>query len=62
LKDFVPPARTTFGEAWFRFPRPEVTSGSSKIRFLTALEVPYRVSVKVEFDTHRLDFLGKLEY
>ncbi len=62
LKDFVPPSKTTFGEAWFRFPRPEVTSSSRKLRFVTVLEVPYRVSVKVEFDTHRLVFLGKLEY
>jgi hypothetical protein len=62
LKGFVPPEKTTFGEAWFRFPRPEINSSSSKIRFVTSLEVPYRVSIKVEFDTSELKFLGQLEY
>lgn len=62
LKDYVPPEKTTFGEAWFRFPRPEIDSSPSKIRFVTTLKMPYRVSVKVEFDTSKLAFLGQLEY
>jgi hypothetical protein len=62
LKDFVQPAQTTFGEAWFRFPRPDIDSDTSKILFVTKLEMPYRVSIKVEFDTSKLQFLGQLEY
>lgn len=62
LKDFVPPEKTTFGEAWFRFPRPETEPVPDKIRFVTKLEIPYRVSVNVEFDTAALHFLGQVEY
>jgi len=62
LKEFVPPEKTTFGEAWFRFPRPELDLGSGKIRFVTSLEVPYRISVDSKFDPSELEFMGRLEY
>jgi hypothetical protein len=62
MKEFVPPEKTTFGEAWFRFPRPEITSAFQKIKFVTSLEVPHQVSVEVEFDVPKLKFGGRLEY
>jgi hypothetical protein len=62
LKEFVPPEKTTFGEAWFRFPRPKVNSDVDKIQFVTRLEIPYRVSIKAEFQISKLLFLGELEF
>jgi len=62
LKAFVPPSKTTFGEAWFRFPRPDLGSNPGKLRFVTSLKMPYRIGVDVEFDASKLMFLGKLEY
>ena len=61
LKDYVSPEQSTFGEAWFRFPRPD-TSDLRKIRFVTSLEVRRKVSIKVEFDVSELQFDNKLEY
>jgi len=62
LKAFVPPEKTTFGEAWFRFPRPEIDPVAQKIRFVTSLEVPRQIAIKADFDVSKLEFGRRLAY
>ena len=62
LKDYVPPEKSTFGEAWFRFPRPKSNPDFREIRFVTRLEVRRNVSIKVDFDVSELEFDNRLEY
>ena len=62
LKGFVPPSETTFGEAWFRFTRPDLSPDSEKVRFVTRLEKPHSIDVKVACDPSKLGFEGKLAY
>jgi len=62
LKDYVPPKESSFGEAWFRFPRPKASSDFQEIRFVTTLEVRRKVSIKVAFDVSELEFGNQLEY
>ena len=61
LKAFIPPKDSSFGEAWFRFPRPDLREGE-RIRFVTELHTPRKMKVEVEFETSDLLFQGKLEY
>ena len=61
MKAFVPPKDSSFGEAWFRFPRPEIKPGQ-RLRFATLLHTPRRMKVEVEFETDQMVFKGKLEY
>ena len=62
LKGFVPPSETTFGEAWFRFARPELGPDSGKVKFVTRLEKPHSIDVKVAFDPSKLGFDGEVAY
>ncbi len=61
LKTFVAPKDSSFGEAWFRFSRPELKKGQT-IRFSTELHTPRRMKVEVEFETNELFFKGELSY
>jgi hypothetical protein len=61
LKKFVAPKDSSFGEAWFRFPRPELKKGQT-VRFSTEIHTPRRMKVEVLFETSELFFEGKLSY
>jgi len=61
LKTFVAPEDSSFGEAWFRFPRPELKKGQT-VRFSTELHTPRRMKVEVLFETSELFFEDKLCY
>lgn len=62
LKQFVPPERTTFGEAWFRFPRPVLDSQTDKIRFQATLKVPRNFKINCSFSLAELIFQGEPAY
>lgn len=62
LKQFVPPERTTFGEAWFRFPRPALDSQMEKIRFQATLKVPRDFKIGCSFSLAELIFQGEPAY
>jgi hypothetical protein len=62
LKQFVPPERTTFGEAWFRFPRPVIDSQTDKIRFQATLKVPRDFKIGCSFSLAELIFQGEPAY
>jgi hypothetical protein len=61
LKTFIPPARSSFGEAWFRFPRPETRPGST-LKFVTAVQIPQRIKIQTEFRVEDLTFRKHPEY
>lgn len=62
LRGYVPPKDTSFGEAWFRFARPEITTDSEPIQFSTRLKVPGNMKVSIEFDPAKLQFQDQLAY
>jgi len=62
LKDFVPPENSTFGEAWFRFARPQINSDFEEIEFVTSVEVPRQITIKAKFKVSELEFDNRLEY
>lgn len=62
LNQYVPPERTTFGEAWFRFPRPDLSAHSDKIRFQAALKVPWDIKLGLSFSPEDLVFQGEPSY
>ncbi len=61
LKAFVPPAQSTFGEAWFRFPCPE-TGPRSSLKFVTAVRIPQKIRIQTEFEVEDLTFQDRPEY
>ncbi|UCF38485.1 MAG: hypothetical protein JSU96_06490 [Acidobacteriota bacterium] len=62
LQRYVPPKDTTFGEAWFRFARPEITSNTDRVQFTTRLRVPGKMKVSIDFDPAKLQFEGQVDY
>jgi len=62
LKEFIPPERTTFGEAWFRFPRPDLDSRTEEIRFQATLKVPRDFRIRLKFSVAELIFQGEPAY
>jgi len=62
LKQFIPPERTTFGEAWFRFPRPDFDSQTKEIRFHATLKVPRDFKLGLSFSLAELTFQGEPAY
>lgn len=62
LRGYVAPKDTSFGEAWFRFAKPEITADSGPIQFTTRLKVPGKMKVSVDFDPAKLEFQKQLAY